>query len=647
MAIVKMNKIEIIALKSEREKLLDLLMEQGVTHIVDIVPQQIETEFLGLAHKEKDTGKIALLDTRQKTVRQAIDILAQYVSAKKVLFAPLRAVSRLDYENVTKQAERYMSFADEVIAKTRRLDELRAEKNHCQNSIAPLIKWQDLPFAFGFSGTKTTRFVAGTIPVSVDFSDVYTALEQNAASSVIFKVDTDKDFHYIYLLYHRSEQGAASDVLAGFGFVPVNQADKKLPKVLIKEYTKKIHDCDAEFEKTKDELRSMAKEKQKLEILYDYLGECKDKLAATGKLAATKSAVILRGWVPEEAAPAVKDLVEKKFSCAVTLAEPSEDEQYPIALHNARLIEPFETVTEMYSLPAPHSMDPTAIMSPFFFLFFGMMVSDAGYGLLLSLAAWFILWRYNPKGQTKKMMSMLLLGGISTIFWGIIFGGYFGDIYTVITGAPIPKLMDPMADPIGVLILSFILGLVHLFVAMGAQAYLMIRRGLIWDAVFDVGFWYLVIGGLGMLFLGGTIADIGKWMAIAGAIGLILTQGRDKKNIFQKLFSGIGSLYGISGYLSDLLSYSRLLALGLSTGVVAGVVNLMGSLGGFDILGTVLFIVVFIIGHLFNMAINVLGAYVHSSRLQYVEFFGKFYESGGEAYKPFRAKRKYIEVVKD
>ena len=242
------------------------------------------------------------------------------------------------------------------------------------------------------------------------------------------------------------------------------------------------------------------------------------------------------------------------------------------------------------------------------------------------------------------------------MLWGVIFGGYFGDtipvLYKMATGKEIviPSLMNPSADPISVLILSLILGLFHLFAGMGAKAYLLIKRGHIWDAVFDVGFWYLVLGGLGILCLGfvlpGTpVMQIGMWIAIAGAAGLVLTQGRAKKNIFAKLIGGIGSLYDIVSYMSDILSYSRLLALGLSTGVVGSVINTMGSMGGNSIGGWILFFVVFVIGHVFNIAINTLGAYVHSSRLQYVEFFGKFYESGGKAFRPLIRPRKYVEVT--
>jgi V/A-type H+-transporting ATPase subunit I len=286
-------------------------------------------------------------------------------------------------------------------------------------------------------------------------------------------------------------------------------------------------------------------------------------------------------------------------------------------------------------------------MGPFYCFFFGMMVSDAAYGLVIALITGIILKKYKLEGTLAKMIKLFFFCGLSTLLWGSMFGGWFGDILPVVTGGRInipPIWFNPLDDPMKLLIWSMIFGGIHLFTAMGIKAYMLIRDGKPFDAIFDVGSWYILLIGLPLLLLGGTLAQVGKYMAIIGAAMLILTQGRNDKNIIKRLLSGVLSLYDVTGYLSDVLSYSRLLALGLGTGVIASVINTLGTLFGFNVLGIIVLVIVFIGGHTFNIAINALGAYVHSSRLQYVEFFGKFYEGGGKRFEPFKRNSKYITL---
>lgn len=658
MAIVNMKKLRVVALRENEKDIVDLLMGMGVTQVDDIGEEQIGSEYDGLLTKCGNDELLSEYDAQQKTVKEAVDILAAYVNVKKALFAPRKNISEKQYLDIVKNRDGELEFARRVCGIKRRIGEIKSEQNRMRSEIETLSRWKGLPFSLGYTGTKNTGVMLGTIPLSLTMEELIKRFDDEKVDAYADAVSDDKDLRYIYILYHKSSEDALMHILPQLGFSSAAVSGSDTPSRTAAAIEAQIAALDIESQKGISDLKEMAADKIRLETLYDYISECAEKEKAVSKLARTEYAVVLHGWIPDEAAETVAKALGDKFVCETELTEPSEEEAYPILLRNPKLIQPFESVTEMYSLPAPHSMDPNKLMAPFFFLFFGMMVSDAGYGLVLALATAFILWKYKPQGQAKKLMGLICLGGIATMFWGIIFGGYFGDTIQVAvklaTGKEItiPSLMNPSADPISVLILSLILGLVHLFAGMGAKAYLLIKRGKIWDAVFDIGFWYLVLGGLGIVCLGmvmpGTpVMQIGMWTAIAGAIGLILTQGREKKNIFAKLIGGIGSLYDIVSYLSDILSYSRLLALGLSTGVVASVVNTMGSMGGNNIGGWILFIAVFIVGHVFNIAINTLGAYVHSSRLQYVEFFGKFYESGGVAFKPLVRPRKYIEVVKD
>jgi V/A-type H+-transporting ATPase subunit I len=318
--------------------------------------------------------------------------------------------------------------------------------------------------------------------------------------------------------------------------------------------------------------------------------------------------------------------------------DPAEDDDIPVALSNPRLVQPFEIVTELYSLPDPREIDPNVYMAPFYFVFFGMMVSDAAYGLVLSLLSALALWKLKLAGMGKKLVELLFLCGISTFIWGIIFGSWFGDLIKVK-----PLWLNPLDNPMAVLYLSFAMGLVQIYTGIVLSAYKNIRKGKVADALMDQGLWLVFLTGLIMLAFPGTVG-VAKYVALVGAMGLVLTQGRTQRSIIKKFTSGLLSLYNVTSYLSDVLSYSRLLALGLATGVIATVINTMAKMLGVNIIGYIAMVIIMAGGHLFNIAVNALGAYVHSSRLQYIEFFGKFYEGGGRAFDPLRMKTEYLDI---
>ncbi len=391
-----------------------------------------------------------------------------------------------------------------------------------------------------------------------------------------------------------------------------------------------------------------------IECVYDDILIKRDRAKAVGDMVNTKKVFCMDGWLPTDKSDEIRKLFDK-YGCYYEISEPIKSDETPILLKNSKFATPFEAVTEMYSLPLATEVDPTPLLAPFYFIFFGMMLSDAAYGIILALGCFIVLKKFKLEGVMKKMVSLFFLCGISTFFWGAMFGGWFGDFIPVFTKtffgrevAVNPVWFDPLQEPMKLLVFSLILGAIHLFVGMGVQGYMLIKDGKPWDALFDIGLWYLLLIGLVLFGVGGSltpiVALIGKWMSIIGAAGIVITGGRNKKG-FGKITGGLGSLYGVTGYLSDVLSYSRLLGLGLATGVVAKVVNILGSLAGNGIVGLIVFIVVFLIGTVFNIAINSLGAYVHSCRLQYVEFLGKFYTGGGKPFEPFIGNTKFVKIV--
>ncbi|MBQ8401522.1 MAG: V-type ATP synthase subunit I, partial [Clostridia bacterium] len=354
---------------------------------------------------------------------------------------------------------------------------------------------------------------------------------------------------------------------------------------------------------------------------------------------------VLTGWVPEHMAEKTAALLEKR-GAAWQFSDPEPEDDVPVLLINNAMASPFEPVVSLYSLPAYGTFDPTFLMSFFYILIFGLMFADVGYGLLLTAGC--ILGRYllHTEGTLRKFCNMFFLCGISMTGMGILFGGYFGDLPQILaqnfggrqTGDT-ALWFSPLQDPMGFLVISIAVGAVHLFTGLAVRFWILWRAGDRLSAVSDAGSWMLIFTGAGLCLLhpyaGLTIAGI-------GAAVLVCTGGRHEKNPVMKVLKGLSGLYGIVNYVSDLLSYSRILSLGLASAVIASVFNIIGTMAGPTFIGVMLLVVVGMIGHGMNLAINLLGSFVHTSRLQYIEFFGKFYVDGGRAFTPLEPQSRYV-----
>ncbi len=357
----------------------------------------------------------------------------------------------------------------------------------------------------------------------------------------------------------------------------------------------------------------------------------------------------------------VKKEIEKKHTAVISGFEPAEDEDVPVLLENGSFSSPVEGITKMYAMPSKTDVDPTPVMSFFYYLFFGMMLSDAGYGVVLVIGTMIARKKFKLENSMRKTLIMFRNCGISTIFWGALFGSWFGDIVQIVGreffGKEIGSIalwFQPLDDPIKLLLYSFGLGILHLFLGVGVSFKMAWDDGRKLDAFLDTVPIYLTILGVAPLAASiltevpQILKTVGMYVMIAGVVLLVLTAGRSSKSIFGKLFGGLYALYNTAtGWLSDILSYSRLLALGLATGSIAGVINLIGTMPENKAVKLVLLIVVFIVGHTANLAINLLGAYVHTDRLQFVELFSKFYTGGGREFTPFAVNTKYIKFKEE
>lgn len=642
MAIVRMKHLRLIASDSVHEELLRDMSKLGC---VEISASQVQEDASGILKRgESSAGE---LKTELSQVQGALEILSKYAKHKRGLFPSRHQVTQdelFDKEFLSQT----LKLAELICELDRKLSSGFTEEGRLIAQRDALSPWKALDVALDTPSGASHSVVFATIPSVFSFESACDAAKSAAESAELFLSCSDREQHYFLMLCHADDLNAVNDALRPFGFSRVQFKD------LSGTATQNIANLDAQISSIACERESLRKEIEShgskipdLEKMIDALNILLRRELSKEKLMTTEKTVMLDGWFPEREGEPVKALLDM-YQCAYEIRDPLDEEEPPVLTYSSRLTAPFGIITNMYSPPAYRGIDPNPFMAPFFAVFFGIMLSDAAYGLILLLASAVVLLKFKPRGGMQQAMILVAICGVSTTVWGLLFGGFFGDaiasVYKLITGetftVDLALWFNPLNDPMKMLVFSFILGGIHIFAGMAVQAYMLIRDGHFWDAVFDIGFWWMVLAGLVFLLLGMTV--LGGVLAGSGALGLLLTQGRHEKKLMKKITAGLSSLYDITSYLGDILSYSRLLALSLATAVVASVMNTMGVMTG-----PIGFVIVFLIGHTFNIAINLIGSYVHTARLQYVEFFGKFYQSGGSLFDPLDTQTKYVDIIKE
>lgn len=655
MAIVKMNKFTLLAFQSQKETILESLQKfQGVQFINFEEKVMEEMPFLKEA---SDNIKVSEVQSELAKVKFSLDFMERYIPREKGIKAIKKGKKHLRYDEIKKLTEKsnWLSTYEILKKYDNKLNDLKNEISKLKSEIEELTPWTNLDVSFGdLKSLKTSNYFIGT--VNKNLADKFVEeFNSQIVDSYTEKLGETRDEVSLLVLFHKSQAELTEDLVKKYNLNKFDFKYDSTPKGIIKEYNKKIEVAENELKSIEEEIKKHSDKIEDLEIAFEYYSMEENKAKSGEYFLKTDKILVMEGWTPEEKKAEFEDVL--KSCCGdnyfIEFSEPSSEDNVPILLKNNKFVEPYEIITSMYSLPNYREIDPTPAMTPFFFVFFGMMLSDAGYGLVMLIASTLALKLLPLDRGVQKFMKLFQSISISTIAWGIIYGSYFGDAPTMfIPGGIKPLWLDPASEPMSVLIIAIIMGFIHLYTGLGIKAYELVKSGKPLEALFDVGFWYFTLTGLVMLFIGPSIGipllgNIGKYIAIVGVIGLVATQGRTNKGIIGKIAGGFYGIYGITGYLGDILSYSRLLALGLATGLIGTSFNLMVSLLGNGVFAWVFGIVIFLGGHIFNLAINVLGAYVHACRLQYLEFFGKFYSGGGKEFKPFTTKNKYIRIIKD
>jgi V/A-type H+-transporting ATPase subunit I len=653
-----MNKVNIIGLDSIKAELIKRIMDLGVVEISSQDTKLTDPEWISYVKKDGNENVVNNLDVKISQINEVLNTLELYDTSKRPLFTARKTISSDEFSKALEGNNSVSENVAKVLELNKSLSELCSEGNKIEAAILSLKPWSRYDIPLNMTETKYTSIIMGVIPNIVEIDELKSKLLQTRDRCFMNLIDSDKDQHYCSFICLTEEKEDILEFLKQYGFSAVTFKDLSgTAEENIIQYEKGLKDISAKRDLVENSIIELVPFKEEIQLFYDHLIIERDKYKILSNMLKTDTTFYIEGWMPEAKKENVQEILDE-YECWYDIKPPEEGEEFPILMKNNSFVQPFETITELYSLPSSSNIDPTVFMAPFYCIFFGLMLADVGYGAIMSILCFFVLKKFKPEGGMQRLLKVFLYCGISTAFWGVMFGSMFGDAIPAAAKLLFnsdftikPLWLNPMEEPMTLLIFSFVFGVIHLFTGMAVNAYMLIRDGKTLDAIFDIGFWYGFIIGIALWLFGNIIIPgsdiVGKWMTIVFAIGLVLTQGRAKTNVISRLTSGVLSLYDITGYLSDILSYSRLLALGLATGVVSSVVSILGSMGGRNVLGILLFVVAMAIGHSFNFAINALGAFVHAARLQYVEFFGKFYEGGGEAFNPLIKNTKYYKIIKE
>lgn len=670
MAVLKMQRISICALKKDRKAILEKLQSMGVLEVNHILGE--DDDF----HKMDTVGKKQGFEKAAASVDQSLDILERYAPEDKSMFAALegkKLISADEEMEVQEERRELLKTAKLIYDLDREHAEQLAAVTKLTNSIESLTPWLALDVPLKATHTERTVFFPGTMPGGTTLEKVYEILAEkapDAESAEVHIVSQEQSTVYLAVICLREESGAVEDALRSEGFARPSQSWEEVPSREKEILEQKIAECRGSISEVEEKIKELSSEREKLKIVADYYRVRADKYEVLGTLPQSERTFVISGYIPAAVADKVADRLMKKYDCMVDVEELREDEESPVILKNNPFSANMEGVVESYGLPVRGEIDPTTIMSFFYVFFFGMMLSDAAYGVIVSLVCGILVVKFpRMSPEMKKSLKLFFYCGLSTIVWGVLFGGYFGNIVDIVTGkffgttiTPPALWFVPLNEPMKLLLYSLLFGVIHLFTGLAIKGYMCIRDGKIMDFFCDVVLWFMLLIGLILMLLPselfasiaqmeiifpGWLNTLAKVLAIAGAVGIVLMSGRANKNPALRIALGAYDLYNITGWLSDVLSYSRLLALGLATGVIASVINQMGSMLPNNVIGVIFFILIFIVGHAMNLAINLLGAYVHTNRLQFVEFFGKFYEGGGRPFHPFRENTKYAEIKEE
>ena len=655
MAIVHMKKLRLMVVRGQKDALLRDLMLLGCVQVSE--PDALLADAEAAAVLRQENGNVTETRSELTRLNAALKLLDKYAPVKSKLLSSRPEVTEREFLDVGAYRKELDAVAqlEELEADVRRYN---GEEAKLRSSVEALRPWETLDLPLSMGSTATTRITLGMLPAAADFAEAQETLEEAAPESQMYEISADREQHYVLLICMKDELTEALAALRTFGFTLANLGGTPgTAKQNIDSAQQQIADVIRKREQAEADIAAFAPHRDAFKLCIDRASVRLGRAEAEERLVGTESVVCMRGWLtaPEEEKLTA---VLAKYDCAWDLADPTEDEypEVPVKLKNNKFTEPLNMVTNMYSLPAYGTVDPNPLMAPFFILFYGIMMADMGYGLVMVLAALIALGKMKPKRGSKYFCELLLACGVSTFLLGIVTGGFFGNAVPTIVkmfghdvqlGILTSPLLDPLKDTTTILIGAMVLGFIQLVTGMIVNMVMECRQGKVGDAIFNEGTWLVLFAGLALYVLKiGNIAGVPVVLCIGGLM-LLYGSGREAKG-FGKVTAVFGALYnGLTGWFGDILSYSRLMALMLAGSVIAQVFNTLAAMpssGGVTVVSMIVFIIIFLLGHLLNFGLNLLGCFVHDLRLQCLEFFGKFYVDGGKPFRPLEINTHYVDV---
>ncbi|MFH1347797.1 MAG: V-type ATP synthase subunit I [Candidatus Margulisiibacteriota bacterium] len=650
MSILETQKIHIVSLKQHKDAILKSLQKHEV---IDI--QAVE-------NREQSTGNetISRLEYDLAEIKSSITFLERVTQKKKGLvesFAPQK--EEIEQDNFVQICREFdcvglLKKCKNIEGRLLNLKNLKTELISDQERLLP---WQslDLPLS-ELNNNQKTSVISGKIR-NKQLANFKSELEKISSATHIETINQTKEESYVLIIYLKELDQSVKELVGKSPFSPIDlpksseTPDGELARIksLLKDVAEEVRELNADA-------THLGRNLNELKYIYDLNLGNKNDLEVKQKLADTEYTFIIEGWIKKQDYEKVRSsLLKVTKELEIYKIEPAKGEKHPVVLENPVPFSPFELITKIYGTPKYEEFDPSIPLSFFFALFFGICLGDFAYGLILAAISFYFLKRYRLPEGGQKLFRLLIFGGGVAVMVGILTGSYLGFSPKEIPAALMPlknlltsiQIIDPIKSPLVMLLFSLALGVIQILFGIILQMAMRIRNKEYVSAILDDGLWFFFLSSLVFLIVAKGMslpaAGLAGKMSIAGAVLLVLTQGRHKKNIIAKFFSGLLSLYKVSGYMGDTLSYSRLLALGMSTTIIGSVINILAGMvkGGIPVLGIVFMILLLIFGHLFNLIIGTLGAFVHSTRLQMVEFFSKFYEGGGREFQPYRRQAEY------
>lgn len=658
MAIVEMKKFSLMTFEAYKKDLLKELQKFGDIHFKNL--QKDDLTDLKFLNKDISLEAVNAQEGEFAKIQFAMNKLEPYVSKPKGLKAMTTPLPLLDFDSFDHYLDSYdyhkvfqaiKKEDDEINLIKTEISRLKAENDSLRTWLNLDVSRKEL------EQFKFTKYLIGTIS-KVSAENFRIQAEDTYPAMYLEFIGNIKDDVIVLMLMPSEEYEEAFAYFKTLGFSKLEFTFSQVPSDIVITNEVSIVKLQENRTEAENKIKALSTEYDKLQVASDYYATLLERERACQNFLKTQSIVVIEGWVPEAESDQLKGMITKvckeDFYLEETAVE-KDSEEVPIKLKNNKFIAAFEDVTEMFGMPKYNEIDPTPFLTPFYMLFFGFMLGDAGYGLILLIGTAIALKFFALKDGTRKFLQFFFYLSFPTIFAGFIYGSLFGfPFFTPIltSDGTYKAILDCQSDVMPMMILSIAIGVIQILYGIGIKGYMLIRDGKYLDAVFDSLFWIItLVSAIGLLLgamniVSGTLMTVSKWGFILSIIGLALTQGRESESLGGKIGSGLYAVYGLSSYVGDFVSYTRLAALALSGAYISFSFNLMAELipaGFFRILFGSL---VFVFGQLLNLGLSALGAYVHTCRLQYVEFFGKFYEGGGVPFQAFQLKNKFINIKK-